>query len=257
MGMWIGRNRKARVTYGFDEIALVPGDVTINPNEVDTTFSIPRKDGSAIDAENPHHRQRHGRRDRCAVLHRDGQARRPGRDQPGRRADPLRQSRRKSWAKSSRRARRRSRTLIQKFYAEPIKEELICRADRGIEEGRRAGRRQFHSAKGGALRRHRPGGRAPTFSSCNPPFPPSNIIPPNINRWSWPIFAGRCSIPVIIGNAVTYNVTLQLMGCGVARGFDRRRAGRGLHQPRRARAWASRRSRPRWIAPRRAIIITS
>ena len=38
MGMWIGRNRKARVTYGFDEIALVPGRVTINPNEVDITF---------------------------------------------------------------------------------------------------------------------------------------------------------------------------------------------------------------------------
>src|SRR6476469_3208302 len=48
MGMWIGRNRKARVTYGFDEIALVPGEVTINPNEVDTSFKIPRKDGSAI-----------------------------------------------------------------------------------------------------------------------------------------------------------------------------------------------------------------
>src|SRR5207245_2599421 len=31
MGMWIGRNRKARVTYGFDEIALVPGRVTIYP----------------------------------------------------------------------------------------------------------------------------------------------------------------------------------------------------------------------------------
>src|SRR5262245_19862602 len=40
MGMWIGRNRKARVSYGFDEIALVPGSVTINPNEVDTSFSI-------------------------------------------------------------------------------------------------------------------------------------------------------------------------------------------------------------------------
>ena len=25
--MWIGRNRKARVTYGFDEIALVPGEL--------------------------------------------------------------------------------------------------------------------------------------------------------------------------------------------------------------------------------------
>ena len=33
MGMWIGRNRKARVTYGFDEIALVPGDVTITKGE--------------------------------------------------------------------------------------------------------------------------------------------------------------------------------------------------------------------------------
>ena len=41
MGMWIGRNRKARVTYGFDEIALVPGEITINPNEVDTSFQIP------------------------------------------------------------------------------------------------------------------------------------------------------------------------------------------------------------------------
>src|ERR1700759_5485240 len=53
MGMWIGRNRKARVTYGFDEIALVPGDVTINPNEVDTSFRIPRKDGSQLTLKIP------------------------------------------------------------------------------------------------------------------------------------------------------------------------------------------------------------
>ena len=48
MGMWIGRNRKARVTYGFDEIALVPGDVTINPNEVDISFRLPRRDAEPI-----------------------------------------------------------------------------------------------------------------------------------------------------------------------------------------------------------------
>ena len=53
MGMWIGRNRKARVTYGFDEIALVPGHVTINPNEVDTRFSIPRRDAPAIQLSIP------------------------------------------------------------------------------------------------------------------------------------------------------------------------------------------------------------
>src|SRR5881227_633776 len=53
MGMWIGRNRKARVTYGFDEIALVPGRVTINPNEVDITFRLPRKDAEPISLKIP------------------------------------------------------------------------------------------------------------------------------------------------------------------------------------------------------------
>ncbi len=51
--MWIGRNRKARVTYGFDEIALVPGRVTINPNEVDITFRLPRKEAQPLEFKIP------------------------------------------------------------------------------------------------------------------------------------------------------------------------------------------------------------
>src|SRR3989338_7263306 len=43
MGMWLGRGRKARRCYGFDEIALVPGSVTVNPNEVDTSWKIGHK----------------------------------------------------------------------------------------------------------------------------------------------------------------------------------------------------------------------
>src|SRR6266852_679305 len=53
MGMWIGRNRKARVTYGFDEIALVPGRVTINPNEVDIGFRLPRKIADPLELKIP------------------------------------------------------------------------------------------------------------------------------------------------------------------------------------------------------------
>src|SRR5262245_125118 len=53
MGMWIGRNRTARVTSGFDASALVPGDVTINPAEVDTSFGIPKPDGGTIDLTIP------------------------------------------------------------------------------------------------------------------------------------------------------------------------------------------------------------
>ena len=40
MGIFIGRGRKARRCYGFDEIALAPGDVTINPDEVDISWEL-------------------------------------------------------------------------------------------------------------------------------------------------------------------------------------------------------------------------
>src|SRR5438045_5433956 len=53
MGMWIGRNRKARVTYGFDEIALVPGRVTINPNEVNITFRLSRREADPLELKIP------------------------------------------------------------------------------------------------------------------------------------------------------------------------------------------------------------
>lgn len=43
MGQYIGIGRKARRCYGFDEIALAPGKVTINPAEVDTTWKIDGK----------------------------------------------------------------------------------------------------------------------------------------------------------------------------------------------------------------------
>ena len=40
MGMWVGRGRKARAAYGFDDIALVPGTLTINPNDVDIRWEL-------------------------------------------------------------------------------------------------------------------------------------------------------------------------------------------------------------------------
>jgi IMP dehydrogenase len=51
--MWIGRNRKARVTYGFDEIALVPGRVTINPNEVDISWRLARRGAEPLEFKIP------------------------------------------------------------------------------------------------------------------------------------------------------------------------------------------------------------
>ena len=59
-GTWAcgsGRGRKARAAYGFDDIALVPGALTINPNEVDISWEL-----CGAPVRHPDHRRRHGRR---------------------------------------------------------------------------------------------------------------------------------------------------------------------------------------------------
>ncbi|HRZ94143.1 MAG TPA: IMP dehydrogenase, partial [Candidatus Paceibacterota bacterium] len=126
MGMWIGRNRKARVTYGFDEIALVPGDVTINPNEVNIGFSIPRKDGSAIQLSIPILASamdgvtdvrfciEMGRLGGLGVINLDGIQTRYERPE-----EPLSQVLKAGKDEVT--------ALIQKIYTEPIKEDLIGR----------------------------------------------------------------------------------------------------------------------------------
>ena len=40
MPFFIGKDRDARRGYGFDEISLVPGQLTINPDEVDIKWNL-------------------------------------------------------------------------------------------------------------------------------------------------------------------------------------------------------------------------
>jgi IMP dehydrogenase len=43
MSYFIGRNREARQTYGFDEIALVPGNIAVDPDDTDVSLDISKK----------------------------------------------------------------------------------------------------------------------------------------------------------------------------------------------------------------------
>src|SRR5579871_3603933 len=134
MGMWIGRNRKARVTYGFDEIALVPGRVTINPNEVDTSFKIPRKDGGHITLKIPIIASamdgvtdvpfciEMGRLGGLGVLNLEGVQTRY--EHP---AELLK--------KIVKAGKEEVTSLIQKIYTEPIKEDLISRRVQELKKG--------------------------------------------------------------------------------------------------------------------------
>ena len=40
MAFYIGKDREARRTYGFDEVALAPGCLTIDPEDTDVTTNI-------------------------------------------------------------------------------------------------------------------------------------------------------------------------------------------------------------------------
>jgi IMP dehydrogenase len=214
MGMWIGRNRKARVTYGFDEIALVPGDVTINPNEVDTTFRIPRKDGSEITLKIPIIASamdgvtdvkfciEMGKLGGLGVINLEGVQTRY--ENP---SEVLEQVVKADKDEVT--------TLIQKLYLEPIKEELIARR---VEELKKAGVLAAVSSIPQKAERFAAIAQEAGADLFVVQSTVSTVrhISTEYKSLGLAEFTNRLHIPVFIGNAVTYKVTLELMGCGVA-----------------------------------------
>ena len=121
MGEWIGRGRKARRAYGFDEIAIVPGNVTINPDEVDISwqvgeykFDIPII-GAAMDGVvDPNFAVLMGKAGGFAVLNLEGVYTRY--DDPYSIIQEIIQS-----------PPEKATELVQRLYQPPVKEELISK----------------------------------------------------------------------------------------------------------------------------------
>jgi IMP dehydrogenase len=212
--MWIGRNRKARVTYGFDEIALVPGDTTINPNEVDTSFKIPRKDGSEILLKIPIIASamdgvtdvkfciEMGKLGGLGVINLEGVQTRY--ENPSEVLEQVVKADKDDVT-----------TLIQKLYLEPIKEELIARR---VEELKKAGVLAAVSSIPQKAERFAAIAQEAGADIFVVQSTVSTVrhISTEYKSLELAAFTKKLNIPVIIGNAVTYNVTLELMGCGVA-----------------------------------------
>ncbi|HEV7926665.1 MAG TPA: GuaB3 family IMP dehydrogenase-related protein [Verrucomicrobiae bacterium] len=214
MGMWIGRNRKARVTYGFDEIALVPGEVTVNPNEVDTSFKIPRKDGTAIELKIPIIASAMdgvtdvrfciamGKLGGLGVINLEGVQTRYA--NPSEVLDEIVKA-----------GRDETTALIQKVYTEPIKEKLIVKR---IRELKAAG---VLAAVSSIPQKAERFGRIAQEAGADIFVIQSTVstvkhISTEYKSLELADFCHQMKIPVIVGNAVTYNVTRQLMACGVA-----------------------------------------
>lgn len=214
MGMWIGRNRKARVTYGFDEIALVPGDITINPNEVDTSFQIPRPDGGFISLKIPiiasamdgvtdvHFCTEMGRLGGLGVINLEGVQTRY--ENP---AEMLK--------KIVKAGKEEATAIIQKIYTEPVNEELISRR---VQELKQAGVLAAVSSIPQKAERYAAIAQESGADVFVVQSTVSTVrhISTEYKSLDLAAFCKSMKIPVLVGNAVTYKVTLELMDCGVA-----------------------------------------
>ena len=122
--------KQLRRSYGFDEVALVPGDVTINPEQTDTefkiedhTFSIPIL-ASAMDAVvDPGFAILMSQLGGLAVLHLEGVQTRY--ENPAEVLDEIASA-----------PMEEVTALLQKIYSAPIKENLIGDRVRAIKAGK-------------------------------------------------------------------------------------------------------------------------
>jgi IMP dehydrogenase len=214
MGMWIGRNRKARVTYGFDEIALVPGDVTINPNEVDIAFRLPRQNAEPITLGIPilasamdgvidvNMAVQMGKLGGLGVLNLEGVQTRY--ENPSEVIAEVVSANRENVT-----------AVIQRVYQEPVREDLIARR---VEEIKCAG---VVSAVSSIPQKAERYGAIAQEAGVDVFVVQSTVstvrhISTEYKTLEIANFCKAMKVPVIVGNTVTFNATHELMQTGVS-----------------------------------------
>jgi IMP dehydrogenase len=208
MGMWIGINRKARVCYGFDDISLVPGDITLDPEEVDLSTEIgPYKlkipiFAAAMDGVvDPKFAILFGKFGGVAVLNLMGIYTRY--------KDPY-----PLIEKIINSTQEESTQIIQNIYKEPVKEELIEERISEIKKENvicavscipQNAERYLDIAQAAGVDIFVVQSTVTTVKHISSRYKPLNFY----------TFCKKARVPVIVGNCVTFEVAYQLMETGV------------------------------------------
>ena len=208
MGIFIGRGRKARRCYGFDEIALAPGDVTINPDDVEvswelggTKFDVPIVAAAMDGVVDTKFAIAMGKLGGLAVLNLEGvQTRYENPDEV--------------YTRIADASPEEATQLVQDIYKEPIKEELISTR---IEEIKSASVPAIVSAI--PQRAERFGQIAQEagvdFFVVQSTVTTVKYISAQTKILDFAAFCKDMSVPVIVGNTCSYEVSLQLMESGI------------------------------------------
>jgi IMP dehydrogenase len=209
MAEWIGIGRRARRCYGFDEIALVPGAQTVNPNEVDISFEICSRrfkvpimaaamDG-VVDVKFAIEMSKLGG---IAVLNLDGvQTRYENPDEV--------------LSEIAKASPQKATELIQSLYTRPIKEKLVTKRVREIKAAKAFAAVSCIPAHAEKFSRLAIAAGVDLFVVQSTVTTIKHVAK-EYKSLDLVKFCKACKVPVIIGNCVTYEITLELMEAGAS-----------------------------------------
>ena len=209
MGMWIGRGRKARRCYGFDEIAIVPGSVTINPAEVDASweiaglsFKVPILAAAMDGVVDVRFAIEMGKLGGIAVLNLEGVQTRY--EHPGKVLEKIAGAKPEEATK-----------LVQDVYLEPVKEKLISKR---VEEIKKGNAPAVVSAIPQDAKRFGPIAQEAGADIFVVQSTVTTVkhISSEYKILDFYKFCESMKIPVVIGNCATYPATLELMDTGAS-----------------------------------------
>lgn len=210
MDIQIGRGKQARRAYGIDEIALVPGNKTLDPSLADTTWQIggitreipiiaSAMDG-VIDVKMAVQLSQLGA---LGVINLEGIQTRYADPEP-------------ILEKITSVGKTEFVTLMQELYAVPVQPELITKRIQEIKA--QGGIAAVSATPAGAVKY----GKAIAAAGADLVFVQATVVstnhlsPDNITPLDLADFCQSMPIPVMLGNCVTYEVALSLMQVGAA-----------------------------------------
>ncbi|MGB9683261.1 MAG: GuaB3 family IMP dehydrogenase-related protein, partial [bacterium] len=205
----IGKGRWARRSYGFEEISIVPGDITVDPELVDVSlnigelgFDIPIL-GAAMDGiVDPYFAGIMGKLGGLAVLNLQGIQTRY--DNPKEVLERIISA-----------PQEKATEVMQVIYREPIKEELVYKRIKEIKE------KGVIAACSSIPQEAERMAKIAVEAGVDIFVVQSTVITERHRAKSYtPLslekFTKSISIPVIVGNVVSYNVAMELFATGIA-----------------------------------------
>jgi IMP dehydrogenase len=201
--------KELRRAYGFDEVAIVPGDVTINPEQTnidlkidEITFGLPILT-SAMDAvADPRFAVVMSKLGGLSVLHLEGLQTRY--DNPDEILDEI-----------ARASKAEITPLLQKVYSQPIKDKLVGERIAAVKKG--------GGIAAGAVMPANAKRYAPIIKEAGADliFVQSTVTSArhtskSVRGLIFPELVQSIKIPVVVGNCVSYSACLELMRTGVS-----------------------------------------